>query len=152
MKRFLVLVSLTLAMSVTSAAEEASNQAVVELFKAMKMDTTFEQSINQMLEIQIQQKPELAPFRSIMRTFFEDHMSYEALEPQLIQMYEKHYTTEELKGLTEFYSSPLGQKTISTMPALMAEGAQLGMQRVQANLPELEARVREEAMRLNLFN
>jgi len=38
-----------------------------------------------------------------------------------VQMYDKYLTEEEIKGLIQFYSTPLGQKTLSVLPKLMVE-------------------------------
>lgn len=36
-------------------------------------------------------------------------------------IYARHFTTEELRGLLAFYKSPLGQKTLTETPKLMAD-------------------------------
>lgn len=40
---------------------------------------------------------------------------------QLVGIYDKHYTEEEIKGLLQFYGSPLGQKVASEMPKINRE-------------------------------
>ena len=44
------------------------------------MEQALEQSISQMLQIQLQQNPALAPYKNIMLQFFKKHMSYENLK------------------------------------------------------------------------
>jgi len=61
---------------------------------------------------------ELAPvfaddLRKLMRTVMPSYDEMLAFQAQTLA---KHYTAEELKKLREFYRSPLGQKTIRTMP------------------------------------
>lgn len=48
------------------------------------------------------------------------------LKKELIGLYEKEFTEEELNGLLEFYQTPLGQKTLQRLPQLMQQGAKLG--------------------------
>ena len=55
---------------------------------------------------------------------------------------------KELKELTAFYETPTGKKTIEKMPQLMAQGAQIGAARVQENMAELQAMIKEESERL----
>src|SRR5437763_1129174 len=43
-----------------------------------------------------------------------------------VPAYNKYYTHEEVLGLIEFYSTPLGKKTISVMPNLMGELQEAG--------------------------
>jgi uncharacterized protein len=40
---------------------------------------------------------------------------------QLVAIYDKHFTDEEIKGLLQFYGSPLGQKFAAEMPKINAE-------------------------------
>src|ERR1051326_7005679 len=38
-----------------------------------------------------------------------------------VVVYDKHLTREDIKGLIQFYSTPLGQKTINVLPQMMTE-------------------------------
>src|ERR1700733_14456122 len=38
-----------------------------------------------------------------------------------VRMYDKYLSEEEIKGLIQFYSTPLGQKTLSVLPKLTVE-------------------------------
>lgn len=40
---------------------------------------------------------------------------------EMVPVYARNYTTAEIKQLTGFYQSPLGQKMLATMPKVMAE-------------------------------
>jgi hypothetical protein len=40
---------------------------------------------------------------------------------QLVGIYDKHFTEEEIKALLQFYGSPLGQKVASEMPKITRE-------------------------------
>lgn len=40
---------------------------------------------------------------------------------QLVVIYDKHYTEDEIKGLLQFYGSPLGQKVAAEMPKIGRE-------------------------------
>jgi hypothetical protein len=50
----------------------------------------------------------------------------EALESEAIPIYQKHFTSAEIKGLIEFWGSPLGKKLAATTPTLIQEGALAG--------------------------
>ena len=67
----------------------------------------------------------------------------------MVPIYDKYYSDADLKGLIQFYQTPLGQKTVTALPSLMVElteaGQQLGqeagrvsMLEVLAEHPELE--------------
>ena len=40
---------------------------------------------------------------------------------RMVEIYGKHFTAEDIKGLLQFYGSPLGQKFAAEMPKIMAE-------------------------------
>ena len=40
---------------------------------------------------------------------------------QLVSVYDKHFTEDEIKGLLQFYGSPLGQKVAAEMPKIGRE-------------------------------
>lgn len=74
-----------------------------------------------------------------------------------VPVYDKYFTGEEIKGLIQFYGTPLGKKTLQSLPQLMGElqaqgqqwGQQLGrasMEEVLAEHPEL-AKALEDAQK-----
>jgi hypothetical protein len=70
------------------------------------------------------------------------------LMAEIVPIYAKHFTQDEVKGLIVFYSTPLGKKTIETMPALMNECMQAGQAWGKAMAPglgpRLESRLKRE--------
>jgi uncharacterized protein len=61
-----------------------------------------------------------------------------------VPIYDKYFSQEEVKGLIQFYQTPLGQKAVSALPKLVAElgdagrqwGRQLGQEAMQDVLAE----------------
>ncbi len=51
---------------------------------------------------------------NIVKQVFNEQMIMEILIPS----YDKHYTHEEIKGLIQFYETPLGQKFLVTVPKI----------------------------------
>jgi len=52
--------------------------------------------------------------------------SVDDLVAMLVPVYQKHMTIEDLRGLVEFYETPLGKKFITSTPAIMEESMQVG--------------------------
>ena len=52
---------------------------------------------------------------------FQKKFDGDALADQLVTIYDKHYTDEEIKSLLQFYGSPLGQKVAAEMPKISKE-------------------------------
>ena len=142
-----LLVAFFLAISAPGFADPAAEREAEKLLDTMGMRDAFTQTISQMLEVQIQQQPELAPYRGVMVEFFNRHMSYDSVKPDLLSIYANAFTASELREINAFYATPTGRKTIELLPVLMAQGGQIGMNRVTANMGELEAMIQAESER-----
>jgi hypothetical protein len=46
-----------------------------------------------------------------------------------VGLYDKYFTDDEVKGLIAFYETPIGQKSIQVLPALVQESTTLGMEK-----------------------
>jgi hypothetical protein len=80
---------------------------------------------------------------------FKSKADPQQLLDSLVPLYDKYLSTEEVKGLIQFYQTPLGQKWVQEMPKLTAESQEIGrkwgeglgrqsMLDVLAEHPELE--------------
>jgi uncharacterized protein len=52
---------------------------------------------------------------------YEKRYDVDKVNEQLVVLYDKHYTDEEIKGLLQFYGSPLGQKVAAESPKIFRE-------------------------------
>ena len=52
---------------------------------------------------------------------YQKKFSADDITDQLVGIYDKHFTDDEIKGLLQFYGSPLGQKYAAEMPAIGSE-------------------------------
>ena len=129
-----------------SAAEptKGGTAAAMELLITMKMDKTLADSMEQMLQIQVQSNPGIAPYKEVMRKFLMKYMSWEGLKDEFARIYAGEFTEQELREMIAFYRTPTGAKAIAKMSILMAKGSQLGVQRVQQNMAELNEMLRVE--------
>jgi hypothetical protein len=131
--------------TVARATEETHRQAAEALLNLMDMDNLMNESIDQMLEMQVKQNPAIGPFKDEMKKFLSKYMSWSTMKGDMVKIYAAEFTEPELKELLAFYQTPLGKKTVAKMPKLMAKGAELGQQRVQEHLPELQKAIQERA-------
>ncbi len=144
----LLVIITTLFCAQISKADEASKAEAEILLETINMQQILTQSIEQMLELQLQQNPAMAPYKHVMLQFLSKHMSYESLKPQMLAMYADAFTAAELKDINTFYHTETGKKTLSTMPQLMAQGGQIGAQKVQDNIQELQEMIKAESERI----
>ena len=141
--------ALLLAFSGASFAEPDSRAEAVALFEAIGMRVTVDQNVDVMLDAQIKQRPELAPYRNVMQSFFEKYMGYDALENDLIGLYIATFTAKELREVRKFAETSAGRKVITQMPMLMRQGAEIGTKRAQQHIDELQKMIKDETDRLS---
>ncbi len=136
----LLLSGIALLQPATARADAASHRKAVDaLFDLMEMDSLLSQSVDKMLEMQVQQNPQLVPYQAKMKAFLNKYMSWASLKEDMAKLYMAEFSESEINELTKFYQTPLGKKTVKKMPALMTKGAEIGQKRVQEHLPELQA-------------
>lgn len=138
---------LILSLSFSLNAFADNHQGIEELFDALQMEKTYNDILNQTLDLQIQQNPTMLSYRDTLKTFFDKYISYEQVKPDLEALYSQTFSESEIKELTAFYKTPTGQKAITAMPQLFQQGAMIGQMRVQENMGELEAMLTEEINR-----
>ncbi|MFE8073441.1 DUF2059 domain-containing protein [Marinobacteraceae bacterium S3BR75-40.1] len=141
---------LSLASAPATWADMTSHEkAASQLLKTMHLDQLLGDSLNAMLQLELQNNPGLRPYEDTMKAFFKKYMSAKSLHDEFVGLYTETFTEEELVEINAFYSTPIGQKMLTTAPDLMAKGAAIGQRRVQENLPELRRMIEEEAQRLS---
>lgn len=52
---------------------------------------------------------------------YQKKLDADQITEQLVGIYDKHFTDEEIKGLLQFYGSPLGQKVAAEIPKINRE-------------------------------
>ena len=60
----------------------------------------------------------------------------------MIPVYQRHLTRNDIDGIVAFYSSPVGQKMLREMPAMVAEGMQAASKITQEHMEKVMARMR----------
>jgi uncharacterized protein len=68
---------------------------------------------------------------------YEKRFDVDQVAEQLVTIYDKHYTEDEIKGLLQFYGSPLGQKVAAESPRISREIQEAS--RITANKAAREA-------------
>lgn len=135
-----IAVALSLAAAAPAAAQPEPSagemEAVRELLEVSRTRETFIRG----MELGLEQGSggRLTPeVKRALREFMDEHFRYEDLEPEFIRLYTDLYTEEELRGMTAFYRTPVGQRVIATSPELAVGSQRIAQERLQAVLPQL---------------
>ncbi|MCV6604283.1 MAG: DUF2059 domain-containing protein [Porticoccaceae bacterium] len=143
-KSLFVFISLLFSAQLSLAASQQQLDSAEQLLDMLDMDSAMQGSVEQMLNIQIQQNPAMGQFKDIMMEFLSKHLSYDAIKSDMVAIYAEAFSHDELQDLIAFYKTPTGEKSMELLPQLMAQGAQLGQQRVRQNSHELQKMIMEK--------
>lgn len=144
-----VMCALLLAFAGATRAEVDAREQAEALFEAIDMRAVVDQGVGVMLDAQIKQRPELAPYRNVLQPFFEKYMGYDALKDDLINLYTTTFTAKELREVRRFAETPAGYKVIFKMPGLMRQIAEIGTKRAQDHVSDLQKLIQDETDRAN---
>ena len=114
-----------LAVGAIDPAKEADIRALLELVGARdqvqdSMTHAAEQYRERLLET-VPNNQQGQAFVNVVINSYEKRFDVDAVTDQLISVYDKHYTDDEIKGLLQFYGSPLGQKVAAESPKIGRE-------------------------------
>lgn len=103
---------------------------ILKFIEVFGTRTAMQRNFDAMLNSLAQQKPEEA--LKIRERFKID----EVIE-RLIPLYDKYFTSEDLKTYIDFYSSEKGQKLIKSIGLIMKDSIQVGAAYLKEKFPEL---------------
>jgi hypothetical protein len=116
-----------------SIARAAEDPPAVELVKMMNLGATgksaalatFEPVIKKM---QAQGLPAeaIAEVREAADRFFDQTLNDPQMNVEVAKIYQNNFTAAEIEQLLAFYKTPLGRKTLETLPKVMTESSQVG--------------------------
>ena len=145
MKIRLLIVALALFAAPAAAQPEPSASEVAAVRELLEVSRSRESFIRAMeLGMEESGMGELTPeVRKVVREFMDEHFRYEEIEPDLIAVYTRLYTEDEISGMTAFYRTPLGQRMVETSPELSVALQGTVQRRLQANMQQLVERIME---------
>jgi len=106
-------------------AKEADIHSLMELVGARDLvqdgsNTAIEQSREKLLAT-VPNNDKGQAFVNAFAASYQKKFDVDQVTDQLLAIYDKHFTDDEIKGLLQFYGSPLGQKVAAEMPKIGRE-------------------------------
>lgn len=90
--------------------------------------------------------PQLSDYRQVMQDWYSKYLSDRELESDVSHLYAKCFSEQEMKDLTNFYRTPLGQKMLKSLPEIFKQTLAIGVKHTQGHGHELEDQL-EKAVR-----
>ena len=75
----------------------------------------------------------------------------DGLMATLGDVYARHFSLDDIKGLVAFYSSELGKKVISAMPKLMQESMQVAQEWTTREMPRIQRTIEDRLKKEGLI-
>jgi uncharacterized protein len=162
MKKVFISVAICIALGLPSLAQQnpadaPATQADVEKYLEV---THAREMIDQMMDamskpmhktvhdMYIKDQDKLPPdFEERMNRMMEDmlkNMPWDEMMQATVAVYQKHFTKGDIDALTAFYSSPVGQKMMREMPAIMADSMNSMMPIIQKYMQGVTQRMQQE--------
>lgn len=107
------------------------------------------QSMQQLIRTQIEQEKGSVPpdFDVRMKKMFDDlgqNMPIDEITQAMIPAYQKHFSHSDIEAMNAFYASPVGQKVLEELPAVMQEGMQAAMPILSKYMSDSQERLKKE--------
>lgn len=143
MQQFSSAVLLALFTWQASAATDSAER-LLELTHADKLAVPVYAQVQQMfaqrfaeVKAPASRKAVLERYQAKANTVLDRAIGWNELKPELVQLYKKEFTAQELKGMVDFYESPLGSKMLAKLPQLNQRSAQMAQASLEAAVPEV---------------
>jgi hypothetical protein len=154
--RTVIIALAVLAASSVSCAEEeltdakrADIERLLHMTDALKIGRMFAATVMGQFERALRQvRPDIPAElfgvvrEEIQKTIDESVVEKGGFMDQVIPLYHRYFSHDDIKAMLTFYGTPAGQKTISVMPQMAQESMALGQQWAQRLRPVLEQRIK----------
>lgn len=129
MKKLLFFSILTIVFTINSIAQDKTADLKV-LFELMKTESMIDAQISNMIPMLKQQASEQIQGSDAQMKFDEylsfmlkevKELSNKLINEEMIDIYDKHFTHEEIIDLIKFYESPIGKKILEKTPEITAD-------------------------------
>ena len=128
--------------SAIDPAKEADIRSLMELVGARDLvqdgANTGIQQFREKLLATVPDNDQGQAFVNAFAASYQKKLDVDQVTDQLVAIYNKHFTDDEIKGLLQFYGSPLGQKVAAEMPKIGREA--------QAAIRAMSSKVAKEAL------
>jgi len=124
-----------------TAVDPKKLAAIHELLELTGASNLSKQVLLNITEALKQSRPEVDPHTWDR---LAEKMDTKELEELIIGVYDRHFTTDDLRATIAFYKSPSGQRILKELPAVMSESMALGQNWGREKAAELNRELQDE--------
>jgi uncharacterized protein len=153
--RILVILLFTSSLAVADVASH--RRAAAEMLDLVSGQETMKASFNSVITPMLESLKKngtsdqaLADIKRAFSEWMDQEILWDELRPQMVELYVAQFSEPELRELTAFYRSPVGQKALKSLPGLLAEGARIGQAYAKTKEASLNQRLLKVAEKHDL--
>ena len=124
------------------------DQAVAVLFQVMGIDRQVRVVAETMSDTMIKSNPMMLPYRDVILEWFQKYFTWDTLGVEFAKLYKDTFTESEIREMTAFYKTPIGQKVLTKLPELTQKQMAIGSAIGQAHSRELQDMIQAKAKEL----
>lgn len=129
--------------------KRADIEQLLEVTGALKMGTQMSAAVTQQLLQNLRRTRPDIPSAVLDLLPGEVAATFSAHAPgfiadEIVPIYHRHFTGQEVRELMAFYATPLGRKSLQAMPSMMQESMAAGQRWGQSLAPEIMQRVTDK--------
>jgi hypothetical protein len=147
MRKRLLVLGFALAFAAPAAAQQTiapSHMAAARQFlEAVQIQKLTAAGAEATIGEQIRANPQMSRYRDAMLGWARDLFASEEAVSAFAQLYAEAFTEADLRALTAFYQTPLGQRLATNQTVLAARGAELGRRLAESKQADLLARIQQ---------
>ncbi|HLM66618.1 MAG TPA: DUF2059 domain-containing protein [Longimicrobium sp.] len=117
--------------------------AARELLQEIQIQKLSMAGVEAMFTEQIRANPEMGRYREAMLAWARDIFSSEEATNAFAALYAEAFSEEDVRALTAFYRTPLGQRVAAMQPVIATRGADLGRRLAERKQADLIARIQQ---------
>ncbi|MBB1280339.1 DUF2059 domain-containing protein [Pseudoalteromonas sp. SR41-1] len=143
-----LLLSLLIFSSSLYAEQNTKQQKIDELISVMNLDSMVDSMYGQVegmmkgMSDQMGVKPSeqaiFDKYYSDMTTVLKTEMSWAKMQPMMVNVYDKHFSEQEIADMLAFYKTDTGQKILEKMPVVMQESMQMSQSLMKDAMPKIQ--------------
>ena len=125
-------------------SEQSRRKLAEDVLLTMRVDKQVDGAYDQMKIIRREQMKNMGTSEEIMAAqdkmmdMMAKEMSWQQLKNDYISAYSEAFSEEDLKGLVDFYKSPLGQVLVDKTPELTTKLMEISQKKVQQLMPQMK--------------
>ena len=129
--------------------KQADIQRLLQVTGAMDIGQIFSKAVVQQMTEAIKKARPDVPAKmfdvvaeEVNKTIAESMVAKGGFVDQVVPVYHKYFSHEEIKALVAFYQTPVGKKAVTVMPRMVQESMVIGQQWGQGLGPVIQQRIR----------